>query len=205
MFSLPEILNLFLSFSVVMLTSYVIGGDFSRRTIQNVLSIGTDKKSYYFSRLLVQWLLVGALFSGAGMIHIVCHLLWPQGDTDRQIAYLWPKLAIYMAVVLLQLLAQASVVNAVCYFVRNQLAAILFGIGMVYLEVIIHQAAETNRMAAIQALVDFLPTNVIKDIFAYAVYDRVFTGGFFLYGLSAVLIIVVGSTAGYVKFCYVRD
>ena len=205
LFSLPEILNLFFSFSVVMLTGYAVGGDFSRRTIQNVLSAGTDKKSYYFSRLLVQVLLTGALFAGTGLIHVICHSLWPQGDTDIRIAFLWQKLAVYMVMVLLQLLAQVCVMNAVCYFVKNQLVAIVFGIGMVYLEVIIRQAAEMNKMTSIQALADFLPTNVVRDMFAYAVYDRIFTGKFFLYGLSAVLMIAVSSAAGYVRFCYDRD
>lgn len=205
LFSLSEILNLFFSFSVVMLTGYTVGGDFSRRTIQNVLSAGTDKKSYYFSRLLVQVLLTGALFAGTGLIHVICHSLWPQGDTDIRIAFLWQKLVVYMVMVLLQLLAQVSIMNAVCYFVRNQLVAIVFGIGMVYLEVIIRQVAEMNRMTSVQALADFLPTNVVRDMFAYAVYDRVFTGKFFLYGLSAVLMIAVSSAAGYVRFCYDRD
>ena len=205
LFSLPEILNLFFSFSVVMLTGYAVGGDFSRRTIQNVLSAGTDKKSYYFSRLLVQVLLTGALFAGTGLIHVICHSFWPQGDTDIRIAFLWQKLVVYMVMVLLQLLAQVSIMNAVCYFVRNQLVAIVFGIGMVYLEVIIRQAAEMNRMTSVQALADFLPTNVVRNMFAYAVYDRVFTGKFFLYGLSAVLMIAVSSAAGYVRFCYDRD
>lgn len=104
-----------------------------------------------------------------------------------------------------RLLAQVSIMNAVCYFVRNQLVAIVFGIGMVYLEVIIRQAAEMNRMTSVQALADFLPTNVVRDMFTYAVYDRVFTGKFFLYGLSAVLMIAVSSVAGYVRFCYDRD
>ena len=78
LFSLPEIMGLFLSFSTVMLTGYVIGGDFSRRTIQNVLSVGIDKKTYYYSRLLAQGLLTGALFTGIGLIHIYCR---PPGFT----------------------------------------------------------------------------------------------------------------------------
>lgn len=205
LFSLPEILNVFLSFSAVMLTSYVIGGDFSRRTIQNALSAGTDRKSYYCCRLLVQGLLTGTLFAGTGLIHVICHSLWPRGNTDIQIAFLWPKLVIYMGMVLLQLLAQVSVMNAVCYFVRTQLTAIVFGIGMVYLELLIRQAAEINRMASVQALADFLPTNVIRNLFACAVYDRIFSGKFFTYGLSAVLIIAVSGAAGYVWFCYDRS
>ena len=205
LFSLPEILNVFFSFSVALLTSYVIGGDFSRRTVLNALSAGTDRKSYYCTRLLVQVLLTGTLFAGTGLIHVICHSLWPRGDADIRIAFLWQKLVVYMVMVLLQLLAQASVMNAVCYFVRNQLVAIVFGMGMVYLELIIRQAAEMNGMTSVRALADFLPTNVIRGIFAYAVYDRVFTGKFFLYGLSAVLIIAVSSAAGYVRFCYDRD
>lgn len=204
LFSLPEIMNMFLSFSAVMLTAYVIGGDFSRRTIQNVLSVGIDKKSYYYSRLLVQGMLTGVLFIGTGLIHVICHSLCPQGDANTQIAFLWQKLVIYMAVLLLQLLAQVSIMNAACYFVKNQLIAIVSGIGLVYCELIIRQAAEINGMATVQALVDYLPTNVIRNMFAYAVYDKVFTGTFFGYGLSALLIIAVSCAAGYAKFYYDR-
>lgn len=200
LFSLPEILNMFLPFSVVIVTSYVIGGDFNRRTLQNVLSIGTEKKHYYYSRLLVQWMTTGALFAGTGLIHVICHSLCPQGNADIRIAFLWPKLIVYMAVTLLQLLAHVSVMNGVCYFVKNQLVTILSGIGLVYLELILHQAAELNGMVSVQVFVDFLPANVISNIFAYAVYDRVFTAEFFKYGLSAILLITVSSLAGYMRF-----
>lgn len=205
LFSLPEIMNIFFPFSAAAVTGYVIGGDFSRRTIQNVLSVGTDKKHYYYSRLLVQGVVTGALFTVTGLIHVVCHWFWPQGNSDIRIEFLWQKLLVYMTVALLQLLASVSVINAVCYFVKNQLVTIGFGIGLVYLELIIYQAAEINGMGAVQALADFFPTNVLRNIFAYAVYDRVFTGEFFQYGLSAILVIAVSSAAGYVRFCYDRD
>lgn len=200
LFSLPEIANVFFPFSVAILTGYVIGGDFSRRTIRNTLSVGTDKKHYYFSRLSVQCLMTGALFACTGLIHVVCHSLRPQGESDIRIEFLWQKLAVYMAVVLLQLLAHVSVINAMCYFLKNQLAAIVAGIGLVYLELIISQAAEINGIASVQTFAGFLPTNVIRNLFACAVYDKVFTGEFFGYGFSAILIIVVSSAAGYKRF-----
>ena len=102
LFSLSEIMNLFLPFSVVTLAGYVIGGDFSRRTIQNVLSVGIDKKSYYCFRLLVQGMMTGALFAGTGMIHVICHSLWPQGDSDIRITFLWQK---FFFIILLPLLS----------------------------------------------------------------------------------------------------
>lgn len=200
LFIFTEIMNVFLPFAVVIVTSYVIGGDFSRHTIRNVLSVGVRKKSYYFSRLLVQGLVTGTLFAGTGLIHVVCHLVCSRADTDVQTAFLWQKLAVYMAVALLQLLAYVSVMNAVCYFVKNQLAALVLGIGMVYLELIIRQAASLNELVSLQHLLDFLPTIVIRNLFEYAVYDRIFTGEFLRYGLSAFLIIVGSSAVGFAKF-----
>lgn len=205
LFSLTELAGMFLPFVVAAVTAYTIGGDFSRRTLQNVLSVGTDRKSYYFSRLLVQGLLAGALFLTAWLPHIICHLAWPRGNTDVRIAFLCQKLIVYMAVLFLQLLVYVSVMNAVCYFVKKQLTAIVFGIVLVYLEMILRQAAALNGMGLVREIVGFTPANVIHDLFAHAYYDRVFTGEFMKYGISAVILIAAGSAAGYLRFWYDRD
>lgn len=205
LFSLTELAGLFLPFAVATVTGYAIGGDFSRRTVQNALSVGTDRKSYYFSRLLVQGLLTGALFLVIWLPHIVCHLILPRGNTQVRIALLVPKLMVYMAVLLLQLLAYVSVMNAVCYFVKNPLSAIVAGIILVYLEMILRQAATQNEVGFIRELVLFSPANVIHGFFAHAYYDRVFTGQFLGYGISAVLLITISSAAGYIRFGYGGD
>ena len=205
LFSLTELEGLFLPFAVTTLTGYVTGGDFSRRTIQNALSVGTNRKSYYFSRLLVQGLLTGALFLIVWLPHIVCHLILPRGNTQVRIAFLVPKLLVYMAVLFLQLLAYVSVMNTVCYFVKKPLSAIVAGIILVYLEMILRQAAALNGVGLIREIVRFSPANVIHGFFAYAYYDRVFTGEFLGYGVSAVLLILAGCAAGYGRFEYGGD
>lgn len=205
LFSLTELAGLFLPFAVTTVTGYVTGGDFSRRTVQNALSVGTDRKSYYFSRLLVQGLLTGALFLVIWLPHIVCHLILPRGNTQAVIALLASKLMVYMAVLLLQLLAYVSVMNAVCYFVKKPLSAIVAGIILVYLEMILRQVATQNGVGFIRELVRFSPANVIHGFFAYAYYDRVFTGEFLGYGISAVFLMIISSAAGYIRFEYGGD
>lgn len=206
-FALPGLTNVtvILSLAAAVVTGYVIGGDFSRRTVQNALSAGTDRKHYYFARLWVQMLLTGALFSLTLLIYLTGRLLHPRGNADMTVSLLWAKLAVYMAVLLLQLLAYVSVVNAICYFVKKRLAAVAAGMGLIYLELIFRQAVFAYETGFLQRILDYTPSGVIRRLFSYAVYDRIFTADFLLPSLSAAVIIVAGSAVGYWKFCHDMD
>lgn len=200
-FSVSEFSRAFFPFAASVVTGYVIGGDFSRNTIQNALSAGVGGKHYYFSRLLIQKLFTGALFMIAVLTHVAVRLVRSRETSFGEIEFLWLKLAVYMAVVLFQLLAYVSVMNAVCYFVKKQLTAAVCGMGLVYLEVILRQVFMIKGIASMQSVFEYAPSVVIMGLFEYAVYDQIFTAGFLKYVISALIIMAVSSGAGYLKFC----
>lgn len=105
----------------------------------------------------------------------------------------------------MQLLAYVAAVNAVCYFVKKRVAAVAAGMGLIYLELIFRQAAFAYETGFLQRILDYTPSGVIRRLFSYAVYDRIFTADFLLPGLSAAVIIVVSSAIGYWKFCHDMD
>ena len=205
LFVLPEVVWLQIAFAVVVVTGYAVSGDFSRHTIQNALTVGVNKKDYYFSRLLVQMEFTGAMFAISLLVHTVCRLVHPKGNADVAVEFLWGKLLIYMFVVLLLLWAYVAILNMLAYFIKKQVIVMAVGMGVIYAEAIIRQMARSNDWGVIRLLVDWLPSNVERKMFEHAVYDTIFTGEFLGYGICAVAVIVISSAVGYIRFCYGMD
>lgn len=205
LFGMPDVAWVQLAFATVIVSGYVMGGDFSRHTIQNALAVGTSKKSYYFGRLLVQMQFAAGMFGIALFLHTVGRLVHPMGNSQVVIDYLWGKILVYMFVVLLLIWAYVSIMNMLVYFVQKQVIVMAAGIGFVYAEVIIRQVAIANDWKVVQYLVNWLPSNLERNLLEHAVYDTIFTAEFFRYGLCGIAVIVLSSAVGYVKFCYGTD
>lgn len=206
-FAWPEATWIVALFAAAAAAAYVIAGDFSSLTIQNALSAGVGREAYYFSRLLAQYLLIGTLLLLAMSAHVICRLWVWRGmlAEDWEIDFLWQKLAVYLAVMLFQMLALVSVVNTICYFLKKHLAAVLGSMCLVYLEICIHQIAEMNKASVIEALSGYSPSNAYRALFGYAVDDQIFTFGFLKFLVSAVMIMLVSILIGYMRFCHRRD
>lgn len=187
-------------FATVIVTGLFIGGDFTRGTIKNALAAGVARRDYFWVRLALQMLLTTLSFALGQGAYIIIHMVHPWGNSEQEITLLTSKLIVYSAVALLQLLAYVALMNAVCYFVKKQLAAMVTGMVLVYMEAIIRQMAEMNDMERILQVVQYMPARVLYRMFEFAVYDQVFTMGFLKYGISAAVVIAVSSIVGYVKF-----
>ena len=150
--------------------------------------------------MLVQMLVTGALYLSGALAYVISHMVHPQGNSSREIELLGIKVAVYTMVSLLQLLAYVALVNAICYFVQRQVAAMVTGMVLVYAEAIIRQLAEAGNIPFLREAVQYMPARVLYRMFEFAAYDRILTMDFLKYGISALGIIGVCSVAGYVKF-----
>lgn len=205
LFALPDMVWLEIAFAVMIVTGYAVGSDFSRHTIQNVISIGVNKKDYYFSRLLVQAEFTGGMFAVSILVHTVCRLVWPKGNAEIAVTFLWRKLFLYMLVVLLLLWVYVAILNMLAYFIKKQVVIMGVGLGIVFAELIVRQMAMSNGWEMIQRVADYMPSNMERKLFEHAVYDTIFTSEFLQYGLYGIVIIVISSAVGYIKFCYGTD
>ncbi len=91
--------------STLFLTAYVIAGDFSMRTVLNVLSAGIDKRKYYFSRLAAVLLFIWGLFAFSNFVYIILRIL-----TTGKLNTALPcsELLVLLSVLSLQLLGLAG-------------------------------------------------------------------------------------------------
>lgn len=200
LFGLPAFAWLTYCFAAVLITGLFIGEDFSRGTIKNALTVGVFRRDYYFARMLVQMLVTGALYLSGVLAYVICHMVYPQGNSVREIELLGMKVVVYTMVSLLQLLAYVALVNAICYFVKKQVAAMVTGMVLIYTEAIIRQLVEAGNVPFLRQAVQYLPARVLYRMFSLALYDQIFTMDFLKYGISALVIIGVCGIAGYVKF-----
>lgn len=216
LFALPSLAYQYLSVSSAMLTGYIIGMDFSFRTIQNTLSVGVSRRSYYFSRMGVVMLLTAILYM-VSMLGFVCgrlSLLQPLFRDFFQISgtlagnrpemeLFWVKLAVCSAVVILQMWAYVSILNAACYFIKKQLPSMVAGLVLIIMELILRQVSNQYDLAFLRYLFDFTPVRVLQHIFdLYVIRDGLLTFGFLKFILSALVIMIASSAVGFCRFRY---
>lgn len=216
LFVLPTLAYLELSVCSAMLTGYIIGMDFSFRTIQNTLSVGVNRRSYYFSRMGAVMFLTALLYVIA-MFGFVCgrlSLIHPLLENIFRVrGYLavnrpelelfWVKLAVCTAVAILQMWAYVSILNAACYFIKRQLPAMVAGLMYIILELVFRQIVDRYDLAFLRYLFDFTPVRVLQHTFeVYVIQDRILTFGFLKFIISALVIIAVSSAVGFCRFRY---
>lgn len=205
LFVMPTLGWLEFAFVTVLLTGYVIGLDFSKRTIHNVLSVGVRKRDYYFSRLIVQFVLETILFALGILVHTAVRLVAPKGDGLFILPSFWTKFAFFMLIALLQLWAYTAMFQMICFLVKNQLVTMIVGMIVVFLEALIRQLASIYDISGVVNILNFSPARVLKNSFQYAIYDRFFEFDFWKYGLSALGIIIITSAVGYGCFRYRKE
>lgn len=216
LFVLPSLTYQQLSIGSAMLTGYIIGMDFSFRTIQNTLSVGVSRRSYYFSRMAVVMFLTALLY-GTCMLGFVCGrmpLFQPLlkgifmvkgslAESRPELELFWVKLAVCITVEILQMWAYVSVLNAVSYFIKKQLPAMVAGLMYIFVELVLRQVVAQYDLAFLRYLFDFAPVRVLQHTFdVYVVKDGILTFGFLKFIISALVIIAVSSAVGFCRFRY---
>jgi len=202
LFVLPTLANSYFMLFVLILAGYFIGMDYTGKTIKNVLSVGVSRRAYYFSRLGVLFLLIAVLY-GTGMLGYVWGrgIFYPAESVQPKMELFGVKLAVCIMVSVLQLWADAAMVNAACYFMKRQLPSTLVGALVMYIELVIRQLANLYGFTSVSGAFDFAPVRVLKNTFeVYAMYDRILTFDYLKFAISALFLIVVSSVVGFIKF-----
>ncbi len=207
-FLLPELGWLVYAFMTVLFTGYIIGLDFSKRTLHNYISVGVRRKNYYFSRLIVQCVIQTLFF----LVGLLAHTIMRLAAQKENVVFkgtmpqmLGLKFVFFMLIILLQLWAYTALFQMVCFLVKNQLVTMVAGMLIVYLEAVLRQMASVYDFSAMVHILNFSPARVLKNSFQYAVYDRFFDFTFWKYGISALGIIIFSSTVGYWCFRYRKN
>lgn len=178
----------------ILSTAYAINGDFSMRTVQNVLSVGVDVGKYYLSRLFSQMLFVSVLYL-AGFAVFVATRIVSRGEVNRALPF--GSLMGIFFMMALQLMAYVAIANAVSMFFRNQAAAMAAGELWLFLAIIFDGFRASG--ARLMAFMEYEPLMVMQRVEFWGMPGRFFALGL-KYALSAAVIGVAAAAVGYVRF-----
>ena len=180
------------------MTAYAIAGDYSMRTVLNVLSAGVDKKKYYISRLAAQMFFIFGLYICGFAAFIAVRIL----VTGKVNTALPPaQLLVLFLVMAMQLMAYVAVANMIGVCCKRQALAIFLSEAWIFLALIlrIYFMGEVNNSSAgyikIKGPMAFEPLWVVESVERYL--GNIFSFGFLKYAISASVIIVVTSVIGY--------
>lgn len=196
------------SMAAVFLTAYTIAGDFSMRTVLNVLSAGIDRRRYYFSRLIAQVLFFFALYVCGNLVYVVSRILFT-GKYNTALPV--QELALLILVMAMQVCACVAVANLIGLCCKKQAVSVLVGEICLFLAIVFRLYGmgadyyrNTGGYHMLSGPIAFEPLYVMECVDYYLIaYDSLFCFGFLKYALSAAVIIFVAGTAGY--FCMMRS
>lgn len=193
---------IFLECMVVVLIAFASGYDFSMRTIQNALTVGISKKKYYFSKLISLFFVILTLFSISFMVNVLCRIIYSKEYSNYQMDLFGIKAIVYFFTMLLQYFAIAALVYMVTYILKNQLVSMLIGLMVLYGEVVIRVVFEAYNVKVIGLVLEYLPIGALININEYATRNKILNACFLRYAIFAVLMVILFSVIGYLKFVY---
>ena len=183
------------------MTAYVIAGDFSMRTVQNVLSAGIDRKKYYLSRLSAQMLFVFVSYAGGWAVFVISRIV-RTGAVNTTMPF-WEFLAVFL-VMALQPMAYVALANLISVICKKQgIAIILSELSLFFALVLrIYSMGKDFYTASgpklLRGPIAYEPLYLLETCDMYVYSDAgIFSFAFFQYALSALAIITLTSAAGY--------
>lgn len=192
--------------AAIFLTSYVIAGDYSMRTVLNVLSAGVDKRKYYFSRLAAMLLFFFALFACGNLVYIATRFL-VRGRVSAAVSV--GEFLVMLLVMGMQVAAYVAVANLVSLCCKKQALSIIVGEITLFLILLLRlnlvgEEYYANVNYQLSGPIAFEPMYVLEEVDTYMyAWESLFGFGFLKYALSAAVIILVAGAAGYV--CSLRS
>lgn len=194
--------------AAVFLTAYTIAGDFSMRTVLNVLAAGIDKSKYYFSRLIAQMLFFFGLYVCGNLFYTAGRILYT-GKFNHSLSV--KEFLLLVLVMGMQVCAYAAVSNFISLCCKKQALSILLGEVWIFLSIVMRIYAVGEDFYRDQGgyhmpggPVAYEPMYVMECVEYYvSAFDSVFCFGFLKYALSAAVIISVAGIAGYI--CMIRS
>lgn len=179
------------------MTAYAIAGDFSMRTVLNVLSAGISKRKYYLSRLYAQMLFIFGLYACGFAAFVATRIL----RTGR-ISTAFPPLQLLLLflAMAMQPLAYVAVANMISVCCKRQTLAIVISEAWLFLVLILRMYFKASVLNG-KGPMAYEPMWVLESVDQYA--GPVFHYGFLKGAVSAAVIIAVSAAAGYL--CLTRS
>lgn len=183
------------------MTAYVIAGDFSMRTVQNVLSTGVDKKKYYLSRLFAQMIFIFVIYAGGCAAFILSRIV-RTGTVNTAMPF-WEFSAVFM-VMALQPMVYVALANMISIFCKNQGIAIILGELSLFLALVLRIYSmgkdfyTGSGLKLLKGPIAFEPLYLLETCDMYVYSDAgIFSFAFFKYAVSALILITITSAIGY--------
>ena len=191
----------------VFMVAYVIAGDFSMRTVQNVLSIGVDKKIYYLSRLFAQMIFIFVIYAGGCIVFVVSRIVLT-GTVNTAMSF-WEFMAVFL-VMALQPMVYVALANMIGVFCKNQgIAVILSELSLLLLLILrMYSVGEDfytgdGSRLLLKGPLAYEPMYLLEICNAFAYSDAgIFSFSFFKYAVSALSIIAITTVAGYARLIH---
>lgn len=185
------------------MAAYVIAGDFSMRTVQNVLSTGVDRKKYYLSRLFAQMLFLFITYAG-GCIAFVVSRIVITGAVNTAMSF-WEFTAFFL-VMALQPMVYIALANMISVFCKNQSIAVILSELSLFLALILRIYAMGEEFYTgtgsqlLKGPLAYEPLYLLEtcDMYVYSAAG-IFSFAYFKYAISALVIITITSAVGYVR------
>lgn len=187
-------------FSLIVLLSvaFVISEDFHMRTVQNVLVVGISRQKYYWSRLLSQFFFVLVMYAGCCPVYVIGRILY-NGSINTSMPP--GEFLIVFLIMLLQLLAYASFANMVSVFCKNQVTSIVISLLWIFLAILMRAFSYEGDVPG--GIMAYEPLAVMERYGGNFVdRNQVFTFASYQCGISALVIMIVTSIIGYVRFAH---
>lgn len=179
----------------ILIAAYAINEDFSMGTVRNVLSVGVDVVKYYLSRLFALMLFISGVYLLSFLLYVAVRIL-STGRVNGAMA-MGELMGVFLMMAL-QLMAYVAIAGAISMFLRNQAAAMITGEMWLFVALVL---AEYNKSGAgILGFIGYEPLMVMQKVDVWGIPGKVFTLGYFKYGLSAAVLIVLASAVGYLRF-----
>lgn len=183
------------------MTAYVIAGDFSMRTVQNVLSTGVNKKKYYISRLFAQMIFMFVIYAGGFAAFVISRIV-RTGAVNTAMPF-WEFLAVFL-VMALQPMVYVALANMISIFCKNQGIAIVLGELSLFLALVLRIYSigkdfyTGSGLKLLKGPIAFEPLYILESCDMYVYSDAgIFSFAFFKYAVSALILITITSAAGY--------
>ena len=186
----------------IAITGYSIASDLQSGIVQNVLSAGVDRKSYYFSRLLVQILLTIAMFVIPALIFALTRFLIGIGRGRINQAFSFTGFVLLLFFMSLQVLAYCVLINMISYLCRSLMISVSIGFGWLVVELLGSALTESFHLEGMRKYTDLLPANVLSQCVDMLVDKPLALGELLRYGVIPVIFIVICGSVGYLWFKY---
>lgn len=193
-----------LAMVISFIVAYMAAMDFDGLTIQNILSVGVNRKQYFFSRLLTYLFLAFAAYGVSTVLFVLCRLYrqWEQEVYGGSLP-LGEFLTVFL-IVYLQFCAYCSIFHMLSFFLKKQSTTLIVTFAWIIAELMSGILKEWFFMGAdlYDRTVGLVPMMVLQRCGEFIEERTIFTFDFLQCGISAILIICVTSAVGYWKFCY---